>query len=539
MAQIEQAGAFDSPTFASLSESERLLKAAESLEIKPTEQTQLASLKQRIVDARKNLQAQLDQAFLAELAQLEQRYESLTKSLETGADALTAVNKLGADLRELRGRSGQITPTLTAKLDVLSTQQSRLTREAGERVERAQAVARVAEAIPNLANYRAALANYAQRYSGTPRATQFLLADQESPQWQALERWNQFADRVQGVSLTRIKPDEAGKLLADVKRLQGDETTARLPGVEVIASHVAYLESISARTTDPRALTQKLFAMLNEPAITSLRTVQVTQPAGGVKRYYLLDPPSVSGTQVTLRIASGFDLMRSNKIVQLEQIVKSGTALDVVPGHVALGQRLQQILTTDLATKGWETAFLDALEAIQTATDVEPLVQLLFLERTLDAASKGSTILARALRPVRDPITAAEIQLTANWLNPDDQSASLERQKTISLWQRLPPVAELRMGVNAELAAIDQTKFDRYTWVGCLLKDDNPAATWRCATRLQNNASGDLVVILRDAGDEKIMIERIGKLQGGAAVLDTAKTRALSEGRAVYMVAKS
>ncbi|MBL8830629.1 MAG: hypothetical protein JNM18_26890 [Planctomycetaceae bacterium] len=534
LAEIEQAGKFDDPTFASLNEAERLIKAAQTLELKPNDLTQVTALSQNIVEARKVVQSKLDQAYQDEITRLEQRTKALAESLQTGADVKATAGKLAQEMRDLRGRSGLVSAGLVAKLDVLISQQGRLSREADERVEVAHAVERVVQAVPNLVTYRAALANYSQLYSGTPRANQFLTADKESTLWQAIERWNQFVEHVPTTEFAQIKPEDARKLLADFKRLQADEIVAKLPGMDLIAARVPYLESIASRTEESRGPTQKLKSLLNDPSITALRMIQVTQPNGSVKKYYLLEPPVVNGAQVTLRIVSGFELARTNKVVQLEQIVKSGTALDSAPPHVVLAQRLQPMLSTEQLARGWEQAFFEALETIQAATDIEPLVQLLFLQRVLEAGSNGSSIFAKRTAAIREAIVAAEIQLTVNWLNPDDQAAGLERQKALSLRQRLPAIAELRTVVNSELNALKQPWLDRYQWVGCLLKDDQPSTAWRCATRTTNNLSGELIVMLRDGADDKILIERIGKLQTGTAVLDSAKISALSEGRAVF-----
>jgi hypothetical protein len=539
IAAIETAANFAAPTFKSLSEAEQIIKSAGAIELRSSDEAQLTVLKERIVDTRKEVQRQLDEAFGTEVASLEKRAAEIAKSLETGSETQVDTNKLAQEMRALRNRSGQISPAPIAQLDALILQQDRLAREASDRVERRQAVTRIAESIPDLTAFHNALKSYAQRYSGTPRATQFLSSGKEIPLWQAMERWNQFAERWQNVDLTTIKPDDATKLLADSKQLLGDELAVAFPGAEVLASRVPFLESIVARGADNRTPLKKLSGVLNDPSITSLRMVQVTQPNGAVKRYYLLEPPLVSGgTQVTLKIVTGFDLTRSNKVTQIDQVVKAGSELDTSPAHVAIGQRLQSLLGKELDTRGWELTMLDCLEAIQKPADVEPLVRLLMLERTLEAASKGSVSLAKSLQPMRDMIAAAEIQLTANWLNPDDPAATLERQKAASLIARLPQFAELRSTVETELATLKRPWLERYTWVGCLLKEDSPLSTWRCATRTQSNISGDLVVVTREGADGKVVLDRIGKLQAGAAVLDTAKASSLSEGRAVYALVK-
>lgn len=533
---IEQAAKFDQPSFNSLDEAESQLKNAKQLELKPSEQPQLQFLAQRIADARQQVQRQIDDAFRADVAAFEQRASALGKAIEQGQDVLGDVQKLMQEMRGLRARTGYVTVGLVGSLDALIQQQEKWARLSDERREQQQAVARISAALPNLTTFHEALASYAQRYSGTPRAVQFTASTKDLPLWQAVERWNQFAERWRQVDLTRLAAGDAGRFLAEGKKLCDEPHIAPLPSAVAFSARLPYLESLAAREANNRAALKKLVSILNEATLNSLRMTVVKQPTGPAKRYYLLEPPVAqnSGEQVTFRAVTSFDLTRVNKVVQREQFLTSGSELDRPAAHNAVVVRVQQMLNQDLDTRGWEATFIDLVAAIQTPPDIEPLVRLLLLQRTLETAMQGSSILAKAWQPVHDTITAADVQLTANWLNPDDPAAVIESQKAAALLARLSTVANSKSHIDAELAKLKQPFLEDYRLVGCLLKDDHPPGNWRCETRISNNFSGELVVLQRDGNQGKVSLERIGKLQAGAAVLDTAKASSLIEGRAVF-----
>ena len=537
---VEQAANFDEPTLRSLADAQQRVKAAQALELSEGESKQLAFLVERIDQGRVDVQKQIDADYSKAIADVSAQAAKIAAAEQQGQDSQLASQKLLQSMRELKSRSGQASSDAVARLDTLIQQQDALQRKLADQSDRRRAVDRVSQAVPDVAAFCSALDVYAKQYQNTSRATQFTAAGKEAPLWRAVERWNRLAERWERVDLRKIKSSEAQALVTESRQALSDEVATTFPWSAGLHERVQYLESVVARQADNRAATRKLTTLLNDPTMSSLRVVQVQPTSGALRRYYVIDSPMplAGGEQLGVKYIPDFDLSqpRRNAVVPRTQIVMSGTSVDQPAPQTAVARKGLDLLSRELDTRGWENVFLDLVESIQAAHDIDPLVRLLLLDVTLEAGSKGSSHLAKAVQPLRETIAAAEIDLKANWLSPDDQVVQLERQKASLVLERLTSAADVRTTVAQEMLALNEPWLDQYQWVGCLLKDDQPGGIWTCTTRGQANASGDLVVVRRSGDRGAAVVEKIGRLIQGSVTLDGANTSSYVEGRAVFAI---
>jgi hypothetical protein len=245
------------------------------------------------------------------------------------------------------------------------------------------------------------------------------------------------------------------------------------------------------------------------------------------RRFYAPEEPTEVGGAIRFKYFKGFDLTTDDGRLNLDNVATRGPA----PQSIMAEQVLKELARIDKTS--WEGVFYNVIVRLAQDADTDPLLKLTLVERTCDVACRGSTCLDEALAEFRGAIKDARVDRFVNWVDDPKQEAGRERAKAAAVLEKMPDPDLLRERIAAQLKSIRETRYQEYTWVGWLGRDNGEARRWRLH-HSEQPGEGELFVVLRPAGGA-VQLIRVGTSRGNSIELDVSRPELLLEGRPVYL----
>lgn len=363
----------------------------------------------------------------------------------------------------------------------------------------------------------------AQHVGGT-RSDDFRRALDEAPLWEATLAWNRFATHWNQTPILSLNPDAATSRAAEAAahlEKWGDH-----PQADALNKHLLYLGAIQQRKDESGQSTMRpLNELFNNPSIAELWMVEHRNG----KKYYVPNDRSLQETR-TFRYIKDFDLSISEKpvTVRLEDVVGD-------KAEAPQSQRAKEALylLARMSDGEWEAVFADILAAVWSDKLLDPIVKIILLKAVMETGIKGSRILATELARPHEILRNSELDLTVNWLDPDDKDAQRVRRLAKNLVGRLPDLDLAVENILVEAARLAESKLPVYEWIGWLDQEKN--RRWRCRTNNENvQLSGTLFVVRKDPS-AGIRYEKIGTVTEGEFKVKAFGGSGFLRGRPVYL----
>ena len=117
------------------------------------------------------------------------------------------------------------------------------------------------------------------------------------------------------------------------------------------------------------------------------------------------------------------------------------------------------------------------------------------LKQTLDVGCRGSRVFEKAFAPQLAALQAANIDPTANWLDPTNQIAQKNRDNAEALFHGFPDINAAGKAAADDLAELRKPTGVPLRWVGWLRRGG--AGAWRCNPDRLGSEAGDLVMAVK------------------------------------------
>lgn len=339
--------------------------------------------------------------------------------------------------------------------------------------------------------------------------------------WVAVQKWNQITEDWQRkLAPDRKNIDERLKIVEDY--LQRNPNT---PLVNAVKEYESYLKAAAKALGDKGPWRGDYKKMLAAPLMRDLWRVKLNTG----KTYYLIpgdgNPRSNSvGTSISAVVTADI-----NKTASLE--FKPGVAgkSEMAP-HAKFAQAwLEKI--EQFPDNNWDTFGLEALHAITVQPDIDPIVRLVLVHRTLRTLRDcvwGLDDIDSVARKVESKVVSDD----AAWLNPDDAEAPNHRNAARDLLANLPSFDNMIQTVKSNRRALFKPlQFEVVTNAVALQDGTN----WRILTQSKDARelkNGQRLLITADKGKT---LREIGSVQGGKPVVDLTRMIGVDEGTLIFI----
>ena len=251
----------------------------------------------------------------------------------------------------------------------------------------------------------------------------------------------------------------------------------------------------------------------------------------GKQRYYFREKPNVNRDSLpptTFVYVSSFDgKTKTGWLTQERKVQYVGSA----PQTIVAG-KVQPILQA-LNDENWEESFCEMIAAIQADHATDPILKVNLLQQVLETGVHGSHCLEKAFGPHLEWIREAKINPFANWLDPADSTVASERKKAAEKLESFPAIDASITAVEQDIDMKTDRQLPEFRWVGWLRRSRD--GRWECLMKSPPDGAGSLFVVCRESMGRKLMLNAIGRVNRGAAVIDATGGPSLVEGRPIYL----
>ena len=508
-----QAAGAETPDRVALAEAKRLAQGA-------AEQGEIAMIESAISDAMRVAQEERDRAFTERLRALQVRVLAL-EELDLDQDAAEAdaqTKVLLAEIKAAKTANG-VTTLLARQLEPLQArveaQREQLQTNAAERAE----LELVIKSAGDASRYTQALLAYAGKFPQSTRGQEYQQVATESAWWQGAAAWNAWAQQEDVRSGKALGAPAATRLLENSQKLV--DAHGDYPLVAVYEEQRPYWEAFAARIDDNgRSLIDRTRSLFRDPLMADL--YRLTTSNG--KQYYLTRRPD-RFDEMAPEQSCPFDYISSVDLrtVKARSPKREITKLEVAPQSRLAMAALAHLQKLDDAN--WDRTFLTLAELVQTHPDVDPILRLAILKRVLEIGSTGSQRFKAVFAQKNAALTAADVDLTASWMVPDDAGAATNRPRAE---RTLKEIADAPFGESVAQPAVGEV----YRWEGLLWRDRDGDWHWRRNGTLPTH--GVLAVLVQSDTTERLEFRPVGRCTQQQVQWDTAAQALLREGRPVF-----
>ncbi len=521
IAKAEKAGA-ETPDQEALHAARRTGKAAE-------ERAQLAELEDAIADVERQRQKQRDKAFAAELIKLGDDVDAFAQADTSDLQAsIEAGERLRTRVTALR-KAPRVSSDVMAQLNPTDTRLTVLQDQVRARQRQIELFADITENVGTPSTYRAVLSRYVQEFPNDSRSTDFKLVLEHELVWlDGLAAWNDFNTKWTHADVGRLSSAAARKLAVEAQSLLRD--LGEYPAAEELKARLPYLEAIGRRKGEDGAkLHNELETLLSDKSIANLWLIQLD----GI-RYYLTQEAKLDSEPVTVRYLTSFEGAENQKVVAKNAF--QGTNPRATQDQAAHSRAAQKALLSlaNMDFANWERTFLEIMKYVRTAEPVEPVVKLLLLQRVLTTAAQGSNAIATEFQRHREQLDAPNLDLSVNWLDPDDKEAKAANSAAEQLLDRLPDWQAAAKTVLDDLDRLNRPLAGRHVWIGWLARTSE--GQWLVMTSDAPKSQGDLFVACQPDGGPNIQLRKIGRLSEKGINLGDPRTETFVQGRPVFVL---
>ncbi len=470
ISQIEQI-LLGAPSWKSLEHGFSLVEEAEKLCRSDSEKAQILDLKRQLRQQELKLQEQEDEKFEAEVQALIAQGGALEKK---NLDELQALLKQAQALRQRPRVSTELKlpgSRLHAFINQLE-QQIKLAR----RIQRQRvAVQNITLGVGNPTQFANALRQYCRQFPDEQQTSdmQELLTYHVST-WESIYLWNQFVKKWNRTDVILMPKQTITLRLIEVKEIQ--QQVEQAPILQLLLndtrSRVKYLQVALNRFPqgEPPLVDQILKIWFESPLLKNAYMVQTKDG----KRYYLPEEPQIKGNLVFFRYWDSVLLRVDNKRVPLEMINNPRRGNDWDWSAPQVQYRRYAIRTLqEVSSRGWEESFLDLVEAARKSS-MDPVLILRLIRDLVDWGTQGSSILAdcSSWNQMARQIHDSELDLSVNWIDPENSLGQKQRQQAKQLLSQFPPMGPIRDEVRWQIRKLRAPlAWFQVQWIGWLMFD--------------------------------------------------------------------
>ena len=346
---------------------------------------------------------------------------------------------------------------------------------------------------------------------------------QEEDVWASAVGWGGIARFLPSPS--KSTPRVASDIVVKVNKYLEDHKRC----VNALPAHdyVKLLSGIATRLSDdgPQQRIEKLFS---NPIL--IDTWSIVEPSGRV--YYVLkEPPKAispdGAVENIIKYITDYDLtLRSG-------ILKQGSRFGRSPQRDIAVWATEQFSNKQMTTEDWDRHGMKLFEDILFSSDMHPILKASLLYRVVECLVGGDPQLAKDFENVIADLNKIKerYNLDANWMNPDDEQASLGKDPVSRELNRLKIPKDI-----AAKSADSSTKLWKslkvaYQPIGFLSKDLK--GSWRVRSVKESSPEEHQMVLFRVAKDDSVELIELGRLKAGG-VIQYKDESALLEGRLVF-----
>ncbi len=362
------------------------------------------------------------------------------------------------------------------------------------------------QSIGDVKEYKDAAQSYIKKHPESVFADDLKRIVQESSLWDGIALWSDFLSSSEFRDLRTIEPAAAKELIT-----QGDALIAQHGGIPLANEYtrrLPLLKAITARVDDKGdAIWESLNRLQQDSLISGIWMVQTSVG----KRYYLQEKPDLSrldnAKRAPIEYISGPDYSIKRSSIKVPDIIFN----DWSPQTTLMKNIVVQL--SKLKQASWELTFWNIVQQVHGDEHLDPILKYLLLERSLTIATKGSVLMQAAFGPYLKELQNASIDLSVNWLSPDNKDAETLRRQINLLLKRMPQAEDVRTVVQQQFLAILSSPQPRLLWSGILIRNDD--STWSCLFRGDSPTNSNLFVVTPDAATGNAVLAQIAQLRNG------------------------
>jgi hypothetical protein len=498
----------------------------------PAEKAQLAGLQDKQKSALNAMREALNLEGRENLKHIESAVEkvrtattgSRAEVMDSLSMAIEGLSRMEGDARMDAGTAKSAGELLKTARELQSSEKTRVGQTGHEKS--------ITASVGDPQAYWKALMAFAYDYPASEAAADFRRLGPEVAWWETMQKWSEVLARGEFADFRGLKPSEAKsrrEKLQDAEKEFGPCPWEEYEGLSKFLLGVSSRVSFTGQPKD-----QELKAPLGgDWRLHGLWMVEM-----GGKCFYGSDPPR-PGEGPSLRLM----VLRKPRAKAEAITIKGKHTYHELAPQCKLAARISSALPADkseeLAQGKWEETFCDLLAAVRAEPKLEPIYAVEIYKEMLRVALPGSAAMEEVYADDREAIERHRVDLSVNWLDPDDPNAP---QARLAARQALRDLgnnpAEQRRKTLDLAAQMSKCQLPRFEWVGWLARDD--AGAWQAAGK-KLPAEGALYVLIAD--EARSTPERaaarllpIGRLVRGKAQWDgSVDPRQFVEGRPVYV----
>ena len=371
----------------------------------------------------------------------------------------------------------------------------------------------------------------------TMRARDLKRVLQEADAWKAALGWSDIVRTWRNIR--EESPGIATKRLGDCQAFA--KKHPKTPDNGAIREAIQYWSAIAKRrdsadaaTTDDdddsedRGMRTRLRLMYSDMVIAN--TWMVTTDSG--KKFYSSQDFSFgTGDSVTVPVFVGFDGSSKRKNF-LRKDIAGGRAVRA-PQAVIADEVIRALKTLDDAK--WDETMIQYLNRIRSDSDIDPLLKLILLRRTLEFAMGGSYVLQQELQEYEQALERSGVNLTVPWMDPESVSGPKARNDAKLFLATLSNPDLTAKTLDQRYEQLSKRLLSAVRPVGCLFQTRKGNWIVRSTDSLKEPDRSTQLFIVASKSDGGILWKQVGEMTAASIQVSTGDPEALVEGRPVFL----
>jgi hypothetical protein len=501
----------------------KAVETAAGLALNDAEKIRVLKLQNAITAVDRQQQAQRDEQFLAELKEIRTGIDTLDSN-EPQPEQLAAFR---TKLSDLVTKSTEISPAVFGQAKAVQQRVETFYEMLRRRDMTQSSFKEIDVEVGDVAGFRDALLRFVETLPEAPQAVDFKRVAGESPLWEEIELWNQFAKQWRDADVSRLNPTQAANLLKVCTEFVRDHSG--IPGAAEVKGRIPHLEAILRRAGTDGKLYAPLNELFTDPMIATLWVVDIVKN-GEAASYYMITPPPEFGERDSVQIAYIDDFARvASKQVRVSkpEIKFSGQA----PQSIVAKQAMDEL--AKLNSGLWESVFAKIISVIASDPKLDPILKVILLQRVLEVACEGSESLRSAFESYRELFGSVAVDPSVPWMDLKNEDTRRTRELASELLNRLPPYQEVIKNAAANLTSFKSSLGPEYQWVGWLNRE--VTGKWQIHLPQGLQEDGELFVAQPKDAAKEFQWSLVGHRKNAEMEMARQNAGVFVQGRPVYV----
>jgi hypothetical protein len=435
-----------------------------------------------------------------------------------------------------------VTPNLALASDELQRRAQALRRELDTvrgRLEALERKARLEEEITKAATYPAAdrkdnlalfagrLQDYVSAFPAEPRSLAIKETLNEQTLWYTIDAWNRLVGdwKKDGSGLSpqnaSLRAELCGRFLTN---------HPSFPGAAEVAVYQRYAEATARRVSGEESPAKKLEGLLSDFLVDRVWMVTTSYVDGegrpAKKQYYTRRKPEEQD-----------EIVQFNSIILFEGKELNRTKPRHVVTYIGLSPRskvaarFKSLVADESKVDQWERLIIDLFDAILREPEIDPILQVALLRKTIQAGVAGSEPIRESLEGLKVRLERLGSDVNGAWMDPEDRDVDGARSGAAQLIQSLPGLTQSRKQILDRRRQIERSVTRIYRTVGWLTRNRD---AWQLQAGAMLPREAELLVVVptkQSLGEWK----KVGTIAESKPKIDGRDESALLEGRPVFI----